>query len=181
MPVTGKFFWVLFTLITSVCVHIAYILFGPEYVMANKFSAIEELDGTRFKVVNGADLKGLIQSRDPGIVMAVCAFDVSKHPYLISIPAWKTYWSLTIYSSKGNVFYSIHDRQVSAGTLVVKLEQKTGDDAVVEQGTSEAETLVNTPSKKGLAVLRARADGDAEAAGWAHAFSRAECKRNIKE
>ncbi|HHI82333.1 MAG TPA: DUF1254 domain-containing protein [Rhizobiales bacterium] len=92
--------------------------------------------------------------------MAVCQYDIENQPYEITIPAWKDYWSLAMYSQKGNVFFSIFDRQVTIDKLQVKLVRQSADKPAggpQGEGASEDLTIVEAPQTRGWIVLRALA------------------------
>jgi len=156
----GKFFWVLVTAIFVVVGHLAYVLFIPGYKMANKFeTGLVAQDTPSFIRLSKEQTMGLFPAEDPAVLHAVCPFDVSQGTVKISVAPFEHYWSLSVYSQKGDNYFSINDRQSIDSKLSIQIRQAIQKDETIQNKPRELVpdlTVIDAPTPKGWAVLRFR-------------------------
>jgi len=180
----GKFFWVLLTLIFILIGHLAYVLFIPGYKMESKLESGFEAHGTpSFVTLSEKQTIELFPAEDPAMLHAVCPFDVSKGAINITIAPFDHYWSLSIYSQKGDSYYSINDRQSVDTKLSIHIRQviqKTTDQEDIQPKLVPDLTIIDAPSPKGWAVLRFHVHNDSARTAIAERAKSFLCKRDDK-
>lgn len=153
-----RFFFVMMFVLMALATHLAYVLFVPRSQMnaliadyssangANTFSIQTEAAGNKFLKHNPSD-----------IVSAVCLFDISTGPVKVSSEVVGRYWSMSIYSPRGDIIYTINDRQAASEKVVVTIHRK-GDDSVQlpnpNVASSSGEAAVASEDWQGLVVIR---------------------------
>ncbi len=154
----GKFFWLVVTFIFVMVGHLAYVLFYPTYKMEQKLatSFVSNL-APSFITLDRKQVSELFPAEDPSILHGICPFDVSQGSVKISISPYQRYWSLSIYSQKGDSYYSINDRQSVDSKLKIYIRQAPQEEIDPEQKQRELvadKTVIDAPTAKGWAVLR---------------------------
>lgn len=176
----GRLYWLVATLLVAVVAHLGFVLFAPKLVMADKLDAIRQAAGEgALKVLTPEEQRAFIGQEDAGLVHALCLYDLDHGPVRIFAVVPRSYWSISIYSSAGDNFYSFNDRQADVDrlALLLKLEESVlapGDD--VDAVAPEGDTLeVLSPTSRGVAVFRALAAEPDERARMAEFLSRSSC------
>jgi len=154
----GKFFWLVVTFIFVLVGHLAYVLFYPTYKMDQKLTTgiLTNISPT-FVILDSNQSKEFFPAEDPNLLHGVCPFDVSQGSVKISIAPYQYYWSLSIYSQKGDSYYSINDRQAVDSKLKIFVRQSSDEEVGSETKQRELvadKTIIEAPSPKGWAVLR---------------------------
>jgi uncharacterized membrane protein len=155
----GKFFWLVVGFVFVVVGHLAYVLFVPEYWMSKKLQTNLSDDGAvGFVALSRQKQHELLPAEDPGLVLMICRFEVKSRPVKIVVPPLKQFWSLSIYSPKGDSFYTINDRQTINTNLKIILQGETRqDESDAEspaQKIEEDKVFIDVPGKHGWAILR---------------------------
>ena len=113
---------------------------------ANTFSVQSEAAANKFLKHNPAD-----------IVTAVCLFDLSTGPVKVSSEVVGNYWSLSVYSSRGDIIYTLNDRQAASEKVAITIHRK-GDNNVQSPTQGEkspgGEAAVASEDWQGLVVIR---------------------------
>ncbi len=177
----GKFFWLLMTAIFIVVGHLSYVLFVPGYKMGQKFDNGFVVNARpAFVTLSEKQTIELFPAEDPAVLHAVCPFDVSQGPIKISIAPFEHYWSLSIYSQKGDSYYSINDRQSidSKLTIHVRASARVEDDEVKQREMVRDKTVLDAPTPKGWAVLRFQIHNGASRAAIAQQAKTFVCQRD---
>lgn len=84
----------------------------------------------------------------PDLAYSACAFDLSAGPVRITAAPWGQYWSLSLYGANTDNFWVGNDRAFPQGAnilLVAKGQTPT---------PSTIETIVESPSARGIALIR---------------------------
>jgi len=156
----GKFFWLLITVIFILVGHLVYVLFFPGYKMTGKLQADLFSQSTpAFIVLNEKQMIELFPAEDPSVLHAVCPFDVTQGSVRISIAPAERYWSLSIYSQKGDSYYAINDSQTIDSKLDIHIQQAVQKENALEENQRKLvpdQTVIEAPTEKGWAVLRFR-------------------------
>lgn len=153
----GKLFWVLVTAIFVVVGHLSYVLFVPEYKMEQKLAkSFVATSGPAFITLGEKQTLELFPAEDPSVLHRVCPFDVTQGPVKISIAPSQRYWSLSIYSQKGDSYYSINDRQAIGFKLKIFVKRGVAEnsDAETLPELVPDKTVISAPTPKNWAVLR---------------------------
>lgn len=155
----GKFFWLVLLVIFAIVGHLAYVLFVPGYKMEQKMALVETaVTRPGFQVIDGDANRNLFPGDDPALVNAVCAFDMKLHTVKITTPIISGYWSLSVYSQKGDSYYSINDRQTLGASLQISIHAHSDDsEADLAEITSQLEqnkVKLTAASPEGWVVLR---------------------------
>ena len=156
---SGRSFWVLsFLLLTAAC-HLGFILFLPGVDSKSLYQDLVALTGTnRLKALDVREASQLSSSSDAKLVHAVCAFDLSRGPVQLKAKFPQSYWSVNVYSTNGDVLYTLNDRQANTSNLSIIISKSGGAvDANAASGNAPAansDIEVVSDEPRGLAVLR---------------------------
>lgn len=179
---SGKFFWLVVCSIFVLVGHLSYVLFFPPYMMEQKLSTsfVSNISPS-FVVLDPAQTKELFPSEDPNVLHGVCPFDVSQGTIKISIAPYQHYWSLSIYSQRGDSYFSINDRQSIDSKLKIFIRQAADSELPDEQKQQELvadKTIIDAPALKGWAVLRLQIYNKAARAAIAEQMKTFSCERS---
>ena len=177
----GKFFWLLVTSIFILVGHLTYVLFVPGYKMEQKLASGFSANAVpAFIALSDKQMIELFPAEDPGVLHAVCPFDVSQGPIKISIAPVEHYWSLSIYSQKGDSYYSINDRQSIGTKLNIHVRQaiQESDPEKKQRELVQDQTVIDALTPKGWAVLRFQVYNDASRATIIEQAKSFICKRD---
>lgn len=176
---SGRFYWVVATLLVAVVAHLSFVLFAPKLVMGDKLEAMRQAAGAGLKVLAPEQSSQLIGPEEEALVHAICVYDLSEGPIRITTVIPAAYWSISIYSDSGDNFYSFNDRQAGVEQLALLLKQAKTELALSEEPETvapEGDTLdVIAPDARGVVVLRALAGEPAERARIAETLARSSC------
>jgi uncharacterized membrane protein len=153
------FYWFTAALFLAASVHAAFVLAMPAFLLKRSMARISSEAGINaFFVLPTDEQHRLFPAYPPLSVTGACAFDVSKGPVDFSADMPAGFWTLTIYSSSGDVIYALNDTQAGTGRFTVNLKQApsllemlnqtTPDDPINMTGWN-----VSTAESTGLAVL----------------------------
>lgn len=156
---SGKFFWFIMLVTFAIVGHLGYVLFVPEYKMGQKMELAAGAGGDgAFRVVPEDKFRELFPGDDPSLVNAICAFDIRQHSMKIVTATGLGYWSLSVYSQKGDSYYSINDRQAQTSSLQITIEQpRDSSDSELAGNNLQLEqnkVTLQAVSPKGWVVLR---------------------------
>jgi uncharacterized membrane protein len=154
-----KFYWFAAALFLAAGVHAAFVLAMPAFMLKRSIARISSETGPNaFFILPTDEQHRLFPAYPPLSVTGACAFDVSDGPVDFSADMPPGFWTLTIYSSSGDVIYALNDTQAGTGRFTVNLKKapsllemlnQTGpDDPVNMTGWN-----VSTAEPTGLAVL----------------------------
>lgn len=150
----GKY--VVGAVLVAVVAHIAAIYAAPR-VMMN--IAIERIGGGEFNNWRFSDrvtpAARQIVRPAPDFAYSACAYDLSEGPVIISAAPWPSYWSLSLYAANSDNYYVIDDREAEYGAGLT----------LIRRGAAQpdgAATVVESPSVRGIALIRRLAPSPAE-------------------
>jgi uncharacterized membrane protein len=84
----------------------------------------------------------------PDLAYSACAFDLAEGPVKIQAAPWSQYWSLALYASNTDNFWTGNDRAFPNGAKIVLI----GRGQTYPAGPGE--TVVESPSRRGIALIR---------------------------
>ena len=158
---SGRTFWILSFVLVAVASHLAFVLFGPRFESQEIYKELVAVTGTnKLQALSPQQARRLSATSDSNLVHAVCAFDLSRGPVKLAAKLPETYWSINIYSLKGDVIYTLNDRQADTRELFIVLTlggdetDQPNEEEVLKPPTSFNDIQVVAPAPKGLAVLR---------------------------
>ncbi len=154
-----RFYWFAAAVFLAMGVHAAFVLSMPAFVLERSIARISsEVGANSFFVLPAEEQRRLFPAYPPLSVIGACAFDVSRGPVDLSADMPSGFWTLTIYSSSGDVIYALNDTQAGTGRFTVNLKKApslldmlsrtTADDPGTMSGWN-----VSTAEPRGLAVL----------------------------
>ena len=159
----GRMFWVVAAVLLAGIVHLSFILFMPGVELKGRISALKKFAGTNTLVVLARKDTGLLMEQaDPSLVHAVCIFDMRKGNLAIEAKIPASYWSMSMYSLRGDSFYTLNDTQakLSKISIVVAPPEQNRDENALPPDDKKNDTIKVTYDKPdGIVVLRALAAG----------------------
>ena len=175
-------FWTLCILLLAGAVHLGYVLIVPPIEMRAKIDELRQIAGSgELTVLSREDSVRLMGPDGRWLVHALCVYDLSEGPMMITATVPDSYWSMAIYSAGGETFYSLNDRQ--AGIEQVDLMIRRPSDQAPEEDEEAAMTpptgdafTVRAPDPVGVVVMRALADEGAEYGRAAEVMARSSCR-----
>ncbi|MGH6854248.1 MAG: hypothetical protein ACREDX_02715 [Aestuariivirga sp.] len=177
-----KFFWIAAAIFLALTVHAAFVLAMPAFMLKRSIARISGESGTNAFFILPADEQArLFPAYPPLSVVGACAFDVSHGPVDFSADMPGGFWTLTIYSSSGDVIYALNDTQSGTGRFTVNLKKAPGLFEILSQaGEEDPGTLtgwnVSTAESTGLAVLWQPVAEAALHPGIVRSFGKTVCK-----
>jgi uncharacterized membrane protein len=142
-------------------VHLVTVLTLPRIASLDAYSRLEPL--TPVNAVTALPVAAPSNTRiplmDPAFAVAVCRYDLSGGPIKLAVPVSQSYTSVSFYTRSDIAYYAINDR--SAGRKVIELDLMTeAQHAEVpedEEVTAADRLIIDSPSVRGLIVLKALA------------------------
>ena len=182
-----RLYWFTATLFLAAGVHAAFVLAMPAFMLQRSITRISSEIGTNaFFVLPAEEQRRLFPAYPPLSVVGACAFDVAKGPvdFIADMPAG--FWTLTIYSSSGNVIYALNDTQAGTGRFTVNLKKAPGLLEMLSQTSSDTPINmtgwnVSTAEPTGLAVLWQPVAEAALRPGMVRSFGKTICKQVEEE
>lgn len=153
--------WILGALLLGGIVHLSTVLAMPEAATQDAYSRLTPLAPVNTVVplpaptAQGATMPFM----DPAFAVAVCRYDLSAGALKLRTPLSQAYTSVTFYTRNSVAYYAINDR--AAGRRTIELDLMTPEQHAEmpeeEDITSADRLIIESPSKRGLIVLRALA------------------------
>ncbi|MBC8036284.1 MAG: hypothetical protein H7X89_03600 [Rhizobiales bacterium] len=177
-----KFYWFAAAIFLALGVHAAFVLAMPGFMLKRSIARISGETGTNaFFVLPVEEQSRLFPSYPPLSVTGACAFDVSDGPVDFSADMPAGFWTLTIYSSSGNVIYALNDTQAGTAHFTVNLKKAPGLlDMLTKTTLDDRGTMtgwsVSTGEPTGLAVLWQPVADAALRPGIVRSFGKTICK-----
>lgn len=176
-------FWAAVALFTAIAAHAAFILEAPAYSLGHTIARISaKAGGNAFFILPPEEQAKLLPAYPRQGVVGVCAFDVSQSNVDLQVNVPDGFWTLTIYSSRGGIIYTVNNAQAGLNFFNVALSKAPDLIEMLVQATEkepiDADTgwTVSSPSERGLAVLWYPVDEPAERAGVMREIERSACK-----
>ncbi len=142
-------------------VHLVSVLSLPRIASLDAYSRLESLTpvNTVTALPAASPSNTRIPLMDPAFAVAVCRYDLSRGPIKLAVPVSQSYTSVSFYTRSDVAYYAINDR--SAGRKVIELDLMTeAQHAEVpedEEVTAADRLIIDSPSVRGLIVLKALA------------------------
>jgi uncharacterized membrane protein len=176
----SKLYWALVALLFALIVHLSYVLFIPRFEMRGKLDEIRSLAGSgRLRVLERDEGVRLMGAEARWFVHALCLYDLSRGPVMVTAVIPSTYWSMSMYSSRGDNFYSLNDRQAGIERVSVLLKPRRSEliDILEESEVPQGDVIgVEAPASIGIVVMRALAAQPAEFRRVASVLGQSNCR-----
>lgn len=172
--------WLLGGALMGGIVHLGTVLYLPATATQDAYAriaAISPVNAVTAMPAPSSD-NSIVPFMDPAFAAAVCRYDLAGGPITLRAPVSPAYTSVSFYTNKSIAYYAINDR--AAGRRVIELELMTKaqrEELPDDDETAAADKLiVESPSDKGLIVLRALAPEPGMMAAARNALAAAKCE-----
>ncbi len=177
---TNRFFHLTAFVLLTVASHLAYILLSSGSHIEERALDFASLNGVN-QFAAPDHRAALKHSLDAGLGAAsvACVYDLKDGPLQLSVPIVGPYWSLTIYSLKGDVLYTLNDRQADSPNVEVRVLHGNASSDEIAAGKQENrpdQSKIVSPDRQGLIVLRALADLPGQKNHLAEELSASRCR-----
>lgn len=153
--------WLVGGVLMGGIVHLGTVLYLPTTATQDAYARISAISPVNSVVALPAPSSDstIVPFMDPAFAAAVCRYDLASGPIKLRAPISPAYTSVSFYTNKGIAYYAINDR--AAGRRIIELELMTkaqrNDLPDDEESAAADRLIVESPSEKGLIVLRALA------------------------
>jgi len=159
MSLLGWLKWIAFIALLAAVVHVAIVLYAPEFIMWRAMSA---MGGRGANSISHAD-RATAASRkivkpSPDLLYSQCVYDVSRAPLKITTAApANTYWSVAIYASNTDNFFVLNDAATGGNPATIILLGKGQTLPTQPEGA----LVVSPPTNRGVVLFRTLINDDA--------------------
>lgn len=149
-------------LVLGAIIHLVVVLALPSFANRDAFGLLEKSadssnPGFITSPENESDLPWL-RYADPATTLAVCPYDLTDGPFLISITGNAAFQSVSFYEHQGGAYFAVTDQTQVRGETSLILATEAQMAFLVQSGEYEEfyarNIRVTAPSAKGIAVLR---------------------------
>jgi uncharacterized membrane protein len=153
--------WILGALLLGGIVHLSTVLAMPQAATQDAYSRLERLTSVNAVTQLSAPSarNATMPFMDPAFAVAVCRYDLSAGALKLRAPLSQAYTAITFYTRNSVAYYAINDR--AAGRHVIELDLMTSEQRAQipeeEDVTAADRLIIESPTQRGLIVLRALA------------------------
>jgi len=153
--------WILGALLLGGIVHLSTVLAMPKAAEQDAYSRIEKITAVNaiMPLAAPSAQDATIPFMDPAFAVAVCRYDLVSGALKLSAPLSQAYTSVTFYTRNSVAYYAINDR--AAGRRAIELDLMTAEQHAQvpeeEDVTAADRLIIESPTRRGLIVLRALA------------------------
>jgi uncharacterized membrane protein len=153
--------WILGALLLGGIVHLSTVLALPKAAEQDAYSRIEKITAVNaiMPLAAPSAQDATIPFMDPAFAVAVCRYDLVSGALKLSAPLSQAYTSVTFYTRNSVAYYAINDR--AAGRRAIELDLMTAEQHAQvpeeEDVTAADRLIIESPTRRGLIVLRALA------------------------
>jgi uncharacterized membrane protein len=153
--------WIIGALLLGGIVHLSTVLAMPTAATQDAYSRLSQLTPVNAVVPLAAPSAkdATMPFMDPAFAVAVCRYDLSTGALKLRAPLSQAYTSVTFYTRNSVAYYAINDR--AAGRRAIELDLMTPEQHAQvpeeEDVTAADRLIIESPTVRGLIVLRALA------------------------
>jgi uncharacterized membrane protein len=168
-------------LVVGAIVHISATLLIPQLAKASAFQRLSDtLPTNRMRVLPPADAESQpIPYLGPDVRLAICRYDVSDGPVVVTLALPDKGWTLGLYSMQGDNFYVLAAPEQRSSdltlTLLARGERSFSLLTLGRKHTITSISQIEVPDTTGFVVIRAPLRGRAFAAEVETTLRRAQC------
>jgi len=172
--------WILGALLLGGIVHLSTVLAMPTAATQDAYSRLSQLTPVNAVVpLTAPSAKdSTMPFMDPAFAVAVCRYDLSTGALKLRAPLSQAYTSVTFYTRNSVAYYAINDR--AAGRRAIELDLMTEEQHAQvpeeEDVTAADRLIIESPTVRGLIVLRALAPEPGLMAMARRALAGAQCR-----
>jgi uncharacterized membrane protein len=172
--------WILGALLLGGIVHLSTVLAMPTAATQDAYSRLLQLTpvNTVIPLPAPSAKDSTMPFMDPAFAVAVCRYDLSTGALKLSAPLSQAYTSVTFYTRNSVAYYAINDR--AAGRRAIELDLMTEEQHAEmpeeEDVTTADRLIIESPTLRGLIVLRALAPEPGLMAMARRALASAQCR-----
>lgn len=150
--------YVIAGLLLAIATHFAIVLAMPNVLMNvayDRVSAHRTHINEMLHPPRVSEASRTIVRPSPDLEYSTCAYDLSRGPVVMRVTAWPQYWSLSLYAANTDNYFVLDDREARGGAEIT----------LVRAGHAhpkEAARAVESPSDRGIALVRRLAPSQAE-------------------
>ena len=173
--------WAVSGLMLGGIIHVASVLWVPLTAENDSWTQLAVLgpDNTLHNIAPVKDGRTAVPDMDPNLRYAVCRYDLTDGPLLITAQVPLAYWSVALYDRRGVNYYALNDRLVAGRNITLWVATKRQLLAIGPQSPETTETderlLIGAPGARGFAVFRALMPGPSYEVAIAKAFEATNC------
>ncbi len=142
----GKYVWA--SLAIAVVTHLAIINAVPSMLTGIAISRLGEAGVNQWHVAPRVTAQSRTIVRPaPDFAYSACSYDLGDGPLTLRVAQWPDYWSLSLYAANSDNYFVVDDREVRGDAEIV----------LVRAGRAApdgAERVVESPSRRGVALIR---------------------------
>lgn len=146
--------WFVVTIGLAAVIHVAVVWLVPVVIMRVFMSRVAAQYGVNRVITQPlpTDFSRTVVKPSPDLLYGVCVFDVSVGPVRLSITPPTTYWSLSLFDTNTDNFFTFNanDLKVSTADLILGSAGDSGDAAA----RFPSARFVVTPHNKGVMLAR---------------------------
>lgn len=172
--------WILGALLLGGIVHLSTVLAMPTAATRDTYSRLERITPVNAAVPLAAPSAqdATMPFMDPAFAVAVCRYDLATGALKLNAPLSQAYTSVTFYTRNSVAYYAINDR--AAGRRAIELYLMTAEQHAQvpeeEDVTAADRLIIDSPTARGLIVLRALAPEPGLMAMARRALTGAQCR-----
>lgn len=172
--------WILGALLLGGIVHLSTVLAMPQAATQDAYSRLAQFTPVNAVVPLDAPsaTNATMPFMDPAFAVAICRYDLSAGPLKLNAPLSQAYTSVTFYTRNSVAYYAINDR--AAGRRAIELDLMTEEQHAQvpeeENVTAADRLIIESPTHRGLIVLRALAPEPNLMAMARRALAGAQCR-----
>ena len=160
------FFWIFVTLLLAVTVHIGTVLMVPRLEGgARVVKAMRGGDLNRLTVLKDFEqARKVLGVSNSDMVYAICPFDITQRPVIVSARVPNRYWSMSVYGEDGSSLYTLNDKQagVESFSAELRLNGQSGLIAPSNDQRGNESLVIRSSSERGIIIFRSFATDSAE-------------------
>jgi uncharacterized membrane protein len=172
--------WILGALLLGGIVHLSTVLAMPNAATQDAYSRLSQSTPVNAVIpLTAPSAKdSTMPFMDPAFAVAVCRYDLSTGALKLRAPLSQAYTSVTFYTRNSVAYYAINDR--AAGRRAIELdlmtEEQHAQEPEEEDVTAADRLIIESPTVRGLIVLRALAPEPGLMAMARRALAGAQCR-----
>ena len=154
--------WIISAIVLAGIIHISTVLLIPYLAPNNAWARLSAISPNNMQVLAPADSKtpSVLPMLSPDVRYAVCRYDISKGPVMVTAELPDSLWSISIYNRFGDNFYVLRGKDLKLPLVRMKLFQKKKTLLDILRGgenkvTQDDEISVDVGDLQGIVLIRA--------------------------
>lgn len=156
----GRLYWMVAAVLVAIVVHAGFILMVPALSFERSVARlVSDRGANSFFILPQQEQSALFPAYPRHSVVGICDFDVSSEQVQLNARMPEGFWTLTIYSNRGEVIYAVNNVQTGTNTFTVSLSlapdiiETLRQSAAKESIGDDTGWNVKSPAPRGLVVI----------------------------